>query len=102
MCFWPLFRLAIQILNFAWSCVSIACMNHLKKYADQVKYISDEMKSGQMTLAQGAVQLQAVATLAEQDAGQVGNEQYAQRLRKFAEMIYALIEKMNPERRVIQ
>ncbi|WP_320175752.1 hypothetical protein [Maridesulfovibrio sp.] len=77
-------------------------MNHLKKYADQVKFISDEMKAGHMTMAQGAIQLQAVATLAEQDAAEAEDEQYAARLRKFAEMIYDVIEKMNPEQRVIQ
>ncbi|NDV27270.1 hypothetical protein [Desulfovibrio sp. JC010] len=79
-------------------------MNHLKKYADQVKYISEEMKAGRMTMAQGAVQLQTVATLAEQDAlvAEAEDERYADRLRKFAEMIYDVIDKMNPERRVIQ
>ncbi|TIH19917.1 hypothetical protein D0S45_00845 [Marinifilum sp. JC120] len=77
-------------------------MNHLKKYADQVQYISGAMKAGQMTPTQGAIQLQAVATLAEQDADVAEDEQYAEKLRKFAEMIYDAIDKMNPERRVIQ
>ncbi|MFW5498504.1 MULTISPECIES: hypothetical protein [unclassified Maridesulfovibrio] len=55
-----------------------------------------------MNMAQGAIQLQAVATLAEQDAAETEDEQYAARLRKFAEMIYDVIDKMNPEHRVMQ
>jgi len=60
------------------------------------------MKAGNITLAQGAVQLQAVATLVEQDAAAVHDEQFAARMHKFAEMIYDVIEKMNPEQRVMQ
>lgn len=77
-------------------------MNNLRNYADQVKYISDEMKTGRMGVVQGALQLQAVATLAEQDADVAEDDRYAVRLRTFAEMIYDVIEKMNPEQRVIQ
>ncbi|NDV23476.1 hypothetical protein [Desulfovibrio sp. JC022] len=77
-------------------------MNNLKKYADQVQYISGEMKAGQMTPTQGAIQLQAVATLAEQDAEVAENEEYGAKLRKFAEMIYDVIDKLNPEQRVVQ
>ncbi|WP_432736154.1 hypothetical protein [Maridesulfovibrio sp. FT414] len=77
-------------------------MNYLKKYADQVKYISDEMKAGNLSPAQGAVQLQAVAVLAEQDADEMEDAVYAARLRKFADMIYGVIEKMQSGRRVVQ
>lgn len=60
------------------------------------------MKAGNLTMSQGVVQLQAVATLVEQDAAAVRNEQFAARMGKFAEMIYDVIEKMNPEQRVMQ
>lgn len=89
-------------LSFVASYVSITGMNNLRNYADQVKYISDEMKAGRMGVVQGALRLQAVATLAEQDADVAEDDRYAVRLHTFAEMIYDVIEKMNPEQRVIQ
>ncbi|CCO24687.1 hypothetical protein [Maridesulfovibrio hydrothermalis] len=77
-------------------------MNYLKKYADQVQSISLAMKSGEITMEQGAVKLQAVAVLAEQDAAAMDDVDYAADLNRMVDMIYNVIEKMKPERRVRQ
>jgi len=53
-------------------------------------------------MAQGAVELQAVATLAEQDADNTDHEEYKARLMQFADKLYKVIEKMIPERTVMQ
>lgn len=53
-------------------------------------------------MAQGAVQLQAVATLAEQDAENTDHEEYKARLMLFVDKLYKVIEKMIPERTVMQ
>jgi len=93
---------SLSTLNFTSSYVFIAYMNNLRKYADQVKYISDAMKAGQLSPSQGAVQLQCVATLAEQDAAVAEDKDYGARLRKFAGMIHDVIENMKSGRGVIQ
>lgn len=77
-------------------------MNPLKRYADQVKFITDEMKAGNITMAEGAVRLQAVAVLVEQEAKTVEDERYADRMRTFVNMIYDVLEKMQPDRRTVQ
>ncbi|WP_320170090.1 hypothetical protein [Maridesulfovibrio sp.] len=77
-------------------------MNSLKGYADQVQLIIDEMKSGKLSMAQAVIELQAVAVLAGQDASEMEGSEYAGRLEQFADMIYAVIEKMDPKRRVLQ
>jgi len=77
-------------------------MNQLPKYGDRVQFILDELKGGRMSMAQGAVELQAVATLAEQDADNTDHEEYKARLMQFADKLYKVIEKMIPERTVMQ
>ncbi len=77
-------------------------MNQLREYGDKVQFILDELKAGRMGMAQGAVQLQAVATLAEQDAENTDHAVYKERLMLFADRLYKVIEKMIPERTVRQ
>ncbi len=77
-------------------------MNPLKQYADQVKFISEEMKAGNISMTEGAIRLQAVAVFVEQDAEIIEDERAAERMRKFADMIYGVLDKMKPDRRVMQ
>ncbi|WP_415717363.1 hypothetical protein [Maridesulfovibrio sp.] len=95
------FDLVLAGLNFIHTHVSMIRMNQLPKYGDRVKAILDELKSGRMSMAQGAVQLQIVATLAEQDAEHTDHEEYKARLILFADRLYRVIEKMIPERTVM-
>ncbi len=77
-------------------------MNLLKNYADQVKSISEGMRSGELSMEKGAVRLRSLALLVEQDAASIDDAEYRGRLNKMADMIYAVVEKMDPQRRVVQ
>lgn len=74
----------------------------LKKYADQVKMISQSMRSGELSMENGAVKLRTIALLVEQDAAAMPDDNYAARLNKMAGMIHNVVEKMDPQGRVLQ
>lgn len=77
-------------------------MSLLRKYADQVRIISGGMRSGKISMSNGALRLRALAVLVEQDAAAMPECEYAERLKKMAEMIYNVVEKMEPGQRMVQ
>jgi hypothetical protein len=59
------------------------------------------MRSGKITMAKGAVKLRTLALLVEQDAAAMPEGEYADRLNKMADMIYNVVDKMEPGGRIM-
>ncbi|WP_031484399.1 hypothetical protein [Maridesulfovibrio frigidus] len=77
-------------------------MNYLKQYADQVATISNDMKAGNISMEEGAEKLLVVAERAEQSSVLVTGAVYSDLLNEMAAKIYAVVDKMIPEHRIIQ